>query len=150
MTVKIEWQMPRDDDGASEFEVGDVVLLVNPYMDFAILMDKRQVQFHFEITSVRWDVDDHCYRYQLDNKCEWYAECWLMEPDFPEMYKEDLTTKGLTVKVNIDALYTESFTKQLTIDNALDLMNSSVLEERLYGEKVLRGLTATKGDDQDA
>jgi hypothetical protein len=78
-----EFQLPGLPDYPPEFEVGDYVMLYNPYFDEFILTEDNEFVL-YEVDAIMFDLKDRVYRYRLSVNGEsdglWYNEHWL-QPD---------------------------------------------------------------------
>jgi hypothetical protein len=78
-----EFQLPGLPDYPPEFEVGDYVMLYNPYFDEFILTEDNEFVL-YEVDAIMFDLKDRVYRYRLSVDGEsdglWYNEHWL-QPD---------------------------------------------------------------------
>jgi hypothetical protein len=78
-----EFQLPGLPDYPPEFEVGDYVMLYNPYFDEFMLTEEGEFVL-YEVDAIMYDLKDGVYRYRLSVDGEsdglWYNEYWL-QPD---------------------------------------------------------------------
>jgi hypothetical protein len=78
-----EFQLPGLPDYPPEFEVGDYVMLYNPYFDEFVLTEDGEFVL-YEVDAIMYDLKDRVYRYRLSVDGEsdglWYNEHWL-QPD---------------------------------------------------------------------
>jgi hypothetical protein len=78
-----EFQLPGLPDYPPEFEVGDYVMLYNPYFDEFMLTEDGEFVL-YEVDAITFDLKDRVYRYRLSVDGEsdglWYNEHWL-QPD---------------------------------------------------------------------
>jgi hypothetical protein len=78
-----EKQMPELPDYPPQFDVGDYVMLYNPYFDELIINEDGEFVL-YEIDAIMYDLEDGVYRYRLSVDGEsdgfWYNEHWL-QPD---------------------------------------------------------------------
>jgi hypothetical protein len=78
-----EKQMPGLPDYPPQFDVGDYVMLYNPYFDELIINEDGEFVL-YEVDAIMYDLKDGVYRYRLSVDGEsdglWYNEHWL-QPD---------------------------------------------------------------------
>jgi hypothetical protein len=78
-----EMQMPGLPDYPPQFDVGDYVMLYNPYFDELIINEDGEFVL-YEVDAIMFDLKDGVYRYRLSVDGEsdglWYNEHWL-QPD---------------------------------------------------------------------
>lgn len=78
-----EKQMPGLPDYPPQFDVGDYVMLYNPYFDELIINEDGEFVL-YEVDAIMFDLKDRVYRYRLSVDGEsdglWYNEHWL-QPD---------------------------------------------------------------------
>jgi hypothetical protein len=80
---KDEKQIPGLPDYPPQFDVGDYVMLYNPYFDELIINEEGEFIL-YEVDAIMFDLKDGVYRYRLSVDGEsdglWYNEHWL-QPD---------------------------------------------------------------------
>jgi hypothetical protein len=80
-----EFQLPGLPDYPPEFEVGDYVMLYNPYFDEFVLTEDGEFVL-YEVNAIMFDLKDRVYRYRLSVDGEsdglWYNEHWLQADIF--------------------------------------------------------------------
>ena len=78
-----EKQTPGLPDYPPQFDVGDYVMLYNPYFDELIINEDGEFVL-YEVNAIVYDLKDGVYRYRLSVDGEsdglWYNEHWL-QPD---------------------------------------------------------------------
>ena len=85
-----EWEWVDGDDEEIEgpaFLKGDTVVTWNPYVEDYAEVDWDFSPLFFKVEKSKWDETDECYRYKLEGNDRWYAESWLMAPEYPMMTK---------------------------------------------------------------
>jgi hypothetical protein len=93
-----EKQMPGLPDYPPQFDVGDYVMLYNPYFDELIINEDGEFVL-YEVDAIMFDLKDGVYRYRLSVDGEsdglWYNEHWL-QPDIfgPLAIRLDLGKEG--------------------------------------------------------
>lgn len=129
------------------YEVGEKIVVFNPHIMYPVFCDDYEAPEHHEILDVKWDEDDATFRYLIGGEHIWVAEDWLVYSDYPKMSKNSLTsfTGRDKVMLDLDKAFSERVTQQVTIDRALDLMNSTIEEERALGLRMLQELRSEKG-----
>lgn len=81
-----EWIDADDtDELETMYSTGEKVMLWNPYIDDYVDFDPDHGPLVHIVESSKWDADDECFRYKLENEEDWYAESWLVELEYPTM-----------------------------------------------------------------
>lgn len=70
------------------YDEGEYVITYNPYTQDYVLYDLDFTPLYMKVEDVAWDEEDGEFRYKLEHEDQWFAESWLMEPDYPMMEKE--------------------------------------------------------------
>lgn len=75
-----------------KFNVGDMVITVNPYTVDYVVTDLDLTPLYYDIYDVIYDKERSTYWYALTDETDidgqWYSEEWLSYPPFPEMTAE--------------------------------------------------------------
>lgn len=88
-----EWIDADDDEDVAdelipEYEVGEIVVTYNPYIEDYADFDFDGSPVYYEIEEVKWDETDKCFRYKVEDGRTWLAESWLAYPKYPFMEKD--------------------------------------------------------------
>jgi hypothetical protein len=70
------------------YNVGDTVITFNPYTEDYAVVDFDFSPLYFVVEDYAFDEEDGEYRYKLEGNSEWFAETWVMLPEYPTMTKE--------------------------------------------------------------
>lgn len=128
-----EMQMPGLPDYPPQFDVGDYVMLYNPYFDELIINEDGEFVL-YEVDAIMFDLKDGVYRYRLSVDGEsdglWYNEHWL-QPDIfgPLAIKFDFEEAKENVLTPRERSAQEAKERAKKIDGLLDEYNDY---KRLY------------------
>jgi hypothetical protein len=137
----------EEESDGPKFNVGDEVITHNPYTSDYAAMDFDGSPLYFLIEDFSWDLDDGCYRYKMKHNDEWFAETWLMAPEYPYMAKppSEETKEESEMKVELTGKAKER-NIQLQIDYWLATLQDAKTsgDTKAYEEatKALEELTA--------
>lgn len=141
---------PRFD--APMFEVGDEVLVYNPYENGYYAKYSDLSPTLYEISDIDYDAQDGVYRYRLVNDPmietdgKWISEDWLSLPLHTKFAKDldegraDLPTpEFIEVERKIIAKVLDDMARKATVDALLDRMNAGDAEaERELAELITK------------
>jgi hypothetical protein len=137
-----EFQLP---DYPPEFQVGDYVMLYNPYFDEFVLTEDGEFVL-YEVDEIMFDLKDGVYRYRLSVDGEsdglWYNEHWLQADIFgplairldSEEDKKMLTSREQSAK--------EAKERAKKIDELLDEYNDYKRLYEQFGDEEYRARLA--------
>lgn len=157
----IDTPAPRFD--APMYEVGDEVLIYNPYEDGYYARYSDLSPTPYEISDVQYDEDEGVYRYRLVNDPmietdgKWISEDWLSLPIHTKFAKDldneqarlanaEPTPEFIEAERKIIGKVMDDMAEKATIDALLDRMNAGDAEaERELAELI----TKNKGEEKE-